>query len=247
MVTYYGVPGVPRMGILGELNKTELVRQLKRQAAQYERPDDKPVQGAIHLIAAVAQNAPGNDGLYLLRTSAKVIEEYAQLAEENDLLLILDLQIGRSNVPDEIEAVRPYLERPYVHLALDPEFDMPPGQVPGQKLGTMTASDINHAIGVLSEIAQTHNLPNKVLIVHQFEHIMIENKQAIRNDPRVDFVLDMDGFGGRKAKLELYELFVHDEPLEYGGIKLFYQQDTDLLTPDEVLGLKPPPAVIVYQ
>ena len=235
------------MGILGELSKTELVRRLKDQAAEYKRPDDKPVKPAIHLITAVAQGVPGNDELYLLRMPHAKIEEYAKLAEENDLLLILDLQIGRSTVAEEIEAVRPFLERPYVHLALDPEFDMGPGQVPGQKLGTMTADDINHAIDVLSEIAETHDLPNKVLIVHQFEHIMIENKTAIRDDPRVDFVLDMDGFGGRKAKLELYELFVHDEPIEFGGIKLFYQQDTDLLSPEDILALTPPPAVIIYQ
>ena len=37
------------------------------------------------------------------------------------------------------------------------------------------------------------------------------------------------------------------QPLAFAGIKLFYQQDTGLFTPAQVLALAPAPSVVVYQ
>ena len=57
----------------------------------------------------------------------ELIEKVAAWAEEQGFLLILDVQIGRGNVDDEVKWLLPFLKRPHVHLALDPEFAMPPG------------------------------------------------------------------------------------------------------------------------
>jgi hypothetical protein len=111
----------------------------------------------------------------------------------------------------------------------------------------MDAAEINHAIAVLAEAARAHDLPNKILIVHQFAASMIANKDRIADDPRVDVVIDMDGFGGRGIKIRHYNLYVRDQPVEFGGIKLFLQHDSDLLAPADVLALDPPPDVVVYQ
>ena len=46
--------------------------------------------------------------------------------------MFLDIQIGHSTVAAELEPLIPFLQRPYVHLALDPEFAMKIGGVPGQ-------------------------------------------------------------------------------------------------------------------
>ncbi len=41
---------------------------------------------------------------------------------------------------------------------------------------------------------------------------------------------------------------IRDQPVQYGGFKLFYYQDYDLLSPKEVLDvLEPNPAVVSYQ
>lgn len=236
---------MPRLGIVGELGKEALVARLQEQATAYE--DDRPVQGAIHLIAEVAQAEPGWDGLYLNCMPDELIEEYADLARRNGLLLILDLQIGLSTVPNEIAHFRKHLTASHVHLALDPEFDMAPGQVPAEQLGGMDATDINVAIRTLAEIVRANNLPNKILIVHQFDPDMIRNKDTIQDDPLVDVVVDMDGWGAPETKIEQYDRYVRSEPVEYGGIKLFYKQDGPLLTPDQVLGLDPRLDVFIYQ
>ena len=247
LLTYYGNSFSAQMGILGELSKEELVARLKRHAAEYQAAGGKPVQPAIHFIATVAQGSPGSDGMWRARMPMEEIEEYARLAEQNGMLLIVDVQPGLSTVAEEIEPYRELLTRPYVHLAIDPEFDMAPGQQPGVQLGSMSADSINHAIRWLADIVEQHNLPNKVLIVHQFTASMIRNKEAIVDDPRVDVVIDMDGFGGQAIKRQHYQWYVAEERVEFAGIKLFFKQDTNLMTPAEVLGLAPPPDVIIYQ
>jgi hypothetical protein len=90
-------------------------------------------------------------------------------------------------------------------------------------------------------------IPPKMMIVHQFEEDMIFNKDQITPVPGVQFVLDMDGFGGVEAKVGNYGHFVRDQLIEFGGIKLFYKQDDPLLTPAEIVALDPPALVVIYQ
>jgi len=247
VVTYYGNPWSAQMGILGELDPQTLVARLKNAARLYEQAGSKrPVQPAVEFIAVVAQGSAGADGMYRLRMPAGEIEKYSKLAADNGMLLILDVQVGRSTVQAEIQPLLPFLRQPHVHLALDPEFDMWGSQQPGVQIGHMTAEEVNYATGVLSSIAAQTGT-QKLLIVHQFTPNMLPDKPNIRLDPRVDLAIVMDGFGGRGIKLEHYRIFVHDDNLAYGGIKIFFRQDTNMLEPADVLGLDPPPDVVIYQ
>lgn len=247
VLTFYGHPYDARMGILGELSDSDLVSALYQRAAMYEEAGGLPVQPAIELIACVAQDNPGEDGLYRARTSPDVIQYYADLAAANGMLLVLDVQVGHSNVMDEVEAILPFLQQSNVHLAIDPEFDMWGGDVPGDVIGSTTAAAINYAQGMLSQIVAEQGGPNKMLIVHQFTPYMISDKGSIVDDPNVDLAIVMDGFGTADLKIKHYNMFVRDEPVEYGGIKLFFTQDTPLMSPDEVMALEPMPDVIIYQ
>jgi hypothetical protein len=100
---------------------------------------------------------------------------------------------------------------------------------------------------MLSEISTSKGIPPKILVVHQFESDMVYNKDAITPLPGVDIILDMDGFGGKDEKIGNYGVFVRDELIEYGGMKLFYKQDTPLLTPAEIVALDPPALLVIYQ
>ncbi len=246
LVTYYGNPLAAALGVLGEDTPPRIIQRLRQQAAAYEA-DGRPVQPALHLIATVAQAAPGADGMYRLRMDPALIEQWSQLAEDNGMLLILDVQVGRSTVQEEVEVLRPFLIREHVHLALDPEFDMSPTTVPGRQLGSMDADDINWAISYLADIAATYGYENRVLIVHQFDESMIRSKDTITPNMRVDLAICMDGFGGPALKINQYTRYVTNEPIEYAGIKLFYKHDQPLLRPADVLALDPVPDVVIYQ
>jgi len=254
ILSYYGHPNSTAMGILGEFSKEEVHRQLSEQAAEYEAVDPtRPVILAFELIATVAQPHPGEDGTYVAYTGDEIIQEYVDYVTANNMILILDLQIGHDTITNQINLIRHWLELPNVHVAIDPEFSMkaneivPRDRIPGEFIGEANGIHIQEGMELVSQIVAEAGIPPKMFIVHQFEEDMIFNKHLITPVPGVQFVLDMDGFGGVEAKTGNYGHFVRDQLIEFGGIKLFYRQDDPLLTPAEIVALDPPAVVVIYQ
>jgi hypothetical protein len=175
------------------------------------------------------------------------VMRYIELTREHDMVLFLDLQIGRSSVAAELPRVLPFLRYPNVHLALDPEFAVNAGQVPGVALGSMAPADINAAQAALQRLVKQEQLPPKVLVVHQFHESMIRDGEAIQSFAGVDLVLDVDGFGPAATKAAIYETFATRPYSRRPAIKLFFRQDPDLMTERQVLSLKPAPALVIYQ
>lgn len=248
IVAYYGNPLSKRMGVLGQYPPAQMLAKLDSQAKLYERADTTmPVVRALELITPVAQGSPGAKGLWRMRMPDTLIENVAKLAESKGDLLILDVQVGKSNVATELEPLLPWLKRPYVHLALDPEFSMKGPEPPGKKIGTMDAADVNVAVHVLEKLVDENKLPPKILIVHRFTQKMLTNHEKIERDPRVQVIVNMDGFGPPSLKLGSYQAYVHDRPVQYFGIKLFYKNDKPMFTPADVLRLFPIPQYVQFQ
>lgn len=252
VVSYYGQPHNSSMGILGEYAVNDdiagLHAALQEQAAEFELVDpSRPVKLAFEVIATVAQGDAMSDGSWLLSTDDPTIQEFVDYAAEHDMLVILDVQIGRRGVPGELELIRHWLEHPHVHLALDPEFAMAEGEIPGEHIGQIDAADVLYAQQFLAEITAEHGLPPKILIVHQFHYTMIKNKADVRPYPGVQLVIDMDGHGPPPMKYETYGVMNTQHPIEFNGIKLFYEFDQPILTPEEVVALDPIPDVVIYQ
>ena len=248
IVAYYGNPLSKRMGILGELPVPQMITRLEAEAHAFERADTTmPVVRALEMITPVAQGSPGSKGLWRMRMADTLIENMAKLAESKGYLFILDVQVGKSTVAAELEPLIPYLKRPYVHLALDPEFSMKGKEPPGKKIGTMDAADINVAIALLTKLVDENKLPPKLLIVHRFTQSMLTNHEKITRDPRVQVIVDMDGFGPPHLKLDSYKAYVHKRPVQYFGIKLFYKNDKPRFTAEDVMQLSPIPQYIQYQ
>ncbi|WP_377890465.1 hypothetical protein [Alkalihalobacillus sp. R86527] len=66
----------------------------------------------------------------------------------------------------------------------------------------------------------------------------------IKPTDNVEVALNFDGYGDYGTKMSLYRKFVRNEPVQYGGFKIFYDKDEPVLTPPEVLQLDPNPAII---
>ena len=247
LVTFYGNPLAEVMGVLAQRPTERMIERLRQQAAAYQQVDGRPIIPALHFITPVAQASAGADGMYRLRMDPELIEEWCNLAERHGLSFILDVQIGRSNVQEEVELLRPWLIRPHVHLALDPEFAMSPTTEPGKQIGSLTAEQINWAIEYLADIAVEYRTGNRILIVHQFTDNMVPDRENLQLNPYVDLVLMMDGFGPPALKRAQYDRYIATDPVGFAGIKLFYQHDRPLMTPADVLALDPPPDVVTYQ
>ncbi len=248
LIAYYGHPNSTKMGILGEMEPDELMAKLKEQTQAYSDADpSRPAVPMIELISTVAQRDPGTDGKYYHPTSPEQIDEYSTLAEENDALLMLDVQLGTDSVLNQVKLLEKWLKLPHVHLAIDTEFHVKEGQTPGVNLGQVDGAEVQEAVQYLTEMVKENNLPDKIVLVHQFMDEALTNKEAIKPTENVEVAINYDGWGDSNTKMALYRKFVRNEAVQYGGFKIFYNKDKPVLSPEEVLKLDPSPAIINYQ
>ena len=252
IVAYYGNPLVKKMGILGELPPEQMLAKLDGELERWRKADPStPVQPALHLIAVVAQGSAGKDGMWRARMSDSLIERVYSWAQRKNAILFLDVQVGHSTLQQELPRLAKFLKRPDVHLGIDPEFSMKTGAKPGTKIGTFDAADVNYAASFLGDLVASEKIPPKVLVVHRFTRPMLTNTKNIRLDPKVQIVINMDGWGPHWMKLDSYHDYVYLHPVQYTGFKLFYHNDTKkggpLLTPEQLLKLIPKPVYIQYQ
>jgi hypothetical protein len=248
LITFYGHPASPELGILGEIAIESLANELRRTAASYSEQlwSDFEVKPTIHFISTVASTEAGADGQYRKQTQLEYLASWIEFAYEESFAFVIDIQPGQADLMEEFERIRPLLYSPHVHLAIDPEFMMEKGDIPGQKLGHIEGEQINQIQAQLNEIALDIGV-NKVLIIHQFEPSMIQNKIDIQDHPYVELVIDADGFGAPETKLADYQQYISEPGWEFGGLKLFHQWDHPILTPEQILQISPKPALVVYQ
>lgn len=253
IVAFYGNLYSKRMGILGELPKNDMLSKLRNEVAKWQAADTTlPVIPALHYIAVTAQGAAGKDGKYRLRMPFHQIDTIMSWAKEIKALVFVDIQVGHSSVKDEVQPLETYLKMPGVHLGIDPEFSMKNGEVPGSRIGSFSADDVNDAIDFLANLVKKNNLPPKILIVHRFTQGMIREYQNIKKVPEVQVVMDMDGWGDKILKRSSYLRYIYKEPVQFAGFKLFYKNDTktgadQLYSPQELLKFTPKPIYIQYQ
>ena len=253
IVAFYGNLYSKKMGILGELPKNEMLEKLKNEVANWQSADSSiKVIPALHYIAISAQGSPGKGGKYRLRMPFHQIDTILNWADEINALVFLDVQVGQSSVKEEVPSLETYLKMPNVHLGIDPEFSMKNGVVPGKKIGSFDANEVNDAIDYLAELVKKNNLPPKILVVHRFTQGMIKNYENIKKVPEVQIVMDMDGWGDKTLKRSTYLRYIYNEPVEFSGFKLFYKNDIkngshEMYTPGELLKFTPKPVYIQYQ
>jgi hypothetical protein len=255
IVAFYGNPLVRKMGVLGEYPVDEMLSRLDQAVGEWQKADPStPVQPALHLIAVVAQGAPGRDGMYRARMDTALIEKVYGWAQRKNALLFLDIQVGHSTVQQELPRLLPFLSRPNVHLGIDPEFSMHyerEGVVPSKKVGQTDAAELNYAVRTLAKLVSDKQLPPKVLVVHRWTRKMVSHASSIALDPHVQIVMDMDGWGPPWLKFDSYRDYAVVEPVQFTGFKLFFHHDLRkgdaLLTPRELLRLLPRPMYIQYQ
>ena len=253
IVAFYGNPLEKRMGVLGEYPKADMLARLDKEVARWAKADPShPVIPALHMVVTTAQGAPGKNGLYRLRMRDSLVDAIYGWAKEKKGIFFVDVQLGKDNVQNEVPRLARWLENPDVHMAVDPEFAMAAsGAVPGTKIGTMDAREINWVISWMDSLVKAKHLPPKILVVHRFTRKMVTNAKDIRPTPNVQVVMDMDGWGPPWLKFDSYHDYVKAEPVQFTGFKLFFHNDTKkgdaLLTPAEVLRLNPRPLYIQYQ
>ncbi|MEA2142580.1 MAG: hypothetical protein QOI64_1010 [Solirubrobacteraceae bacterium] len=246
VVGFYGAPQDRQLGALGIGTPDEAAARLRRVARDYERKA-RPVLPAFELIATIAADSPGDDGLYRMHQSDEVIGRYLDAARRAKALLLLDIQPGRGDFLSEAQRLERWLREPDVGIALDPEWHVGPGEIPGKVIGSVTAEQVNEVSAYVSAFVTDHDLPDKLFVVHQFTSSMISDKQRVEQRLGLALTMNVDGFGDRSNKESKYDLFTSELTRFHNGFKLFYEEDTNLMSPQQVLALRPPPDLVVYE
>jgi hypothetical protein len=246
LVGFYGAPQDEALGALGVGTPAEASKRLLKQAEAYE--GGRKVMPVFELVATIASAHPGEDELYRDRQPHSVIQEFLTEARKAKGILLLDIQPGRAGFAGEVRRLERYLDEPDVGLALDPEWNVGPDEIPGDVIGSVTATEVNQIASGMAATVERLGLPEKLFVIHQFTDEMITSKELLEPHEGLATVLNADGFGDPLNKIARYrELHPRGATGLGSGFKLFYAEDLGLMSPADVLGLKPKPDLIVYE
>lgn len=248
LVGYVGLPGSPGLGPLDKDLDTKANR-LEKLARSYAT--GRTPQPVMELIVVVANGHAGKDGKYRSRIADAKIQNYLTVARRHRMLLLLDIQPGRAKILDEVKRLERWLKEPDVGLAFDPEWAVGPNQIPGRVFGHTTGAELNNIAAYLSGLVQQNDLPEKVFVFHQLSTRILSDEKGYKQHPGVVTIKSVDGIGNREDKEATWrKLTPTMPPGMHAGFKLFYSEDRrhgPLMTPAQVLALKPRPEFVVYE
>lgn len=248
LVGFVGLPGSPA---LGPLDRDLDARAKRLEALSKGYAAGRTPLPVMELITVVANAHPGRDGQYRSRLDDEDIQRYLTVARKYRMLLLLDVQPGRADILRETKRLEKWLKEPDVGLAFDPEWAVGPGQVPGRVFGRTTGAELNQVAAYLSGVVRENDLPEKVFVFHQLSARIVSNESGLKQHPGVVTIKSVDGIGNRADKEATWrKLTPKMAPGVHAGFKLFYEEDARhgaLMTPKQVLTLKPRPELVIYE
>jgi hypothetical protein len=246
---YAGSPGSSAFGRLGVGNIDARVRELERRGAAYA--DGRRVLPVLELVAVVAHSKPGKDGSFSGRVDDATIDRYLAAARRHKALLLLNIQPGRASFVGLAKQLEPWLRQPDVGLALDPEWAVSKGQVPGDVYGSTTGAELDGVARYLDGLVQRYDLPQKVMVFHQVAASVVRRQSGVRQRAGVVVIKSVDGIGSRAEKVATWTKLVKGLPAPiHPGFKLFFDEDARhgrLMTPAQVLALRPEPEYVLFE
>nr|NLD39943.1 hypothetical protein [Actinomycetales bacterium] len=250
-VALYGHPGAPVLGVLGEQGVDATVARAEEHAALYDGLTEATTVPALEIIVTIASAGAGGDGNYSSEVPLSTFLPLIDAAHEHGLYVIIDLQPGRTDFLTQAKLYEELLLRPYVGLALDPEWRLTPDQVHLRQIGSVQASEVNEVSTWLADLVRDNNLPQKLFILHSFTVNMVRNAAEVDvSRPELGVMVHVDGQGGHGAKVGTWNRLRDYLPqVPYWGWKNFYDEDVPrMLTPAETMQIvDPTPLLITYQ
>ncbi len=248
-IAFYGAPDTSVLGVLGEQDPAATLERMQPLLAEYETGDGVAVVPTFELIATVAAAEAGDDGDYSNETPVEALRPYVEFAADNGVYVLLDLQPGRTDFLTQAKRYEELLVQPHVGLALDPEWRLEPDQRHLRQIGSVDAAEINEVSTWLADLVRRNALPQKMLLIHQFNLSMVTDRSAIEQRPELSVVIQMDGqgpLGTKYGTLAALVRGVEDSHWRWGW-KNFYDEDKPMATPAQTLAVDPQPVYVSYQ
>jgi hypothetical protein len=248
LVALYGHPGSNVLGALGEQPLEQAIARAQRVASDYQELVDEPVVPTFEIITTIASATPGPQGDYSTRTPIETLRPWIDAARDAGIYVVLDLQPGHTDFLTQAKEYEELLIEPHVGLALDPEWRLAPGQRHMVQIGSVDAAEVNEVVEWLADLTAQHHLPQKLLIVHQFQLRMISDRADLDTGrDEVAVMIHADGFGSPGAKHATWRALHFEAPDVWWGWKNFYDEDTPTMSPADTVAVEPSPLFISYQ
>lgn len=247
-LAFYGHPETTGLGVLGEQGPQATLERIAPLVEAYSA-DGHRVIPTFEIIATVASANATEDNDYSFEWPVSTFQQWVDVAAESGAYVIFDLQPGREDFLSQAQQYQELLELPFVGLALDPEWRLKPDQVHLRQVGQVTAAEINTVIDWLADLVRDQGLPQKMLIVHQFQPRMILDRETLKQRPEIQVVIQMDGQGPIPTKDETYAVITEGaEGAHWAwGWKNFFDEDSPTPTPEHTMGKEPVPVFVSYQ
>ena len=245
LVAYYGTAETGALGVLGETSPDTMQRRVLRAAKPFARKR-QPVQVVYELIVSIADRHAGKDGDFSHDIPRAQVQKYIDAAHRHDALLLLDIQPGRADFLTAAKRWAWALKDPYVGLALDPEWRMGKHGVPGTRIGSVGAGEVNRVSAWLRDLVARHALPQKLFVLHQFRTDMIDRIGAIEPRRGLVMIQHVDGFGTPSQKLATFHAVARPRQF-FMGFKLFYDEDTRRMKAADVRRINPKVRFVSFQ
>ena len=134
------------------------------------------------------------------------LQPWVSQAAAAGMYVVLDLQPGRASLLAQAQVYQSLLRLPNVGLAIDAEWKLQPGQQPLRQIGHVDIGEVNSVVHWLAALTARYQLPQKLLVLHQFQLSMINGERDLdTSEDDLAIVVHMDGQGtqpGEAGNLE---------------------------------------------
>ncbi len=249
-VAFYGHPEADSLGALGQQDGPAATLERMQPLLEAYTGDGHQVIPTFEMIASVASAGPGEDGDYSTEWPHETFLPWIDFAAENGIYVVLDLQSGRSDFLSQAQFYEEMLLRPNVGLALDPEWRLTDDQVHLEQIGSVRASEVNQVVQWLGDLVRDNGLPQKMIIVHQFRHSMIQDRETLESRPELQMIIQMDGEGAENLKDNTWNAITsgtEDAHWSWGWKNFFVRDDGGPPSPESTMSKVPTPVFVSYQ
>ncbi|MCU1431358.1 MAG: hypothetical protein JWP95_463 [Actinotalea sp.] len=248
-VALYGTPTYPALGLLGEQDAAASIARAQGLSAEYQTLTTDTVVPAFEMIVTVASAGAGPDGNYSNELPIETFVPWIEAAQAAGVYVVLDLQPGRTDFVTQARLYERLLLYPNVGLALDPEWRLLPDQVHLRQIGSVHADEVNAVAAYLAQLTRDNHLPQKLLVLHQFMHRMIQARETVvTSHPELAVLIHADGQGSQGAKAGTWASLHEGAPAGVAwGWKNFVDEDVPMLTPVQTYDVVPVPQFVSYQ
>lgn len=271
-VAFYGNPGSSVLGAMGQVTPREALDMMQDGGTLDGYTEigcfPSPCRGVVppgllegyaqdgaHVVPTfnyIASVAKPSCGTFLFPIDE--FQEAIDLAAEIGGYVMLDLQPGSERFLGHAQFYEEALKLPYVGLAIDPEWRCGwPGQTEFDRIGTVTAAEINEVIEWVADLVNREGLPQKLVLIQQFSPGMIQDRDTLIDRPEVQIVIQMDGEGqgtlaNKEATWNRVTAGTEDKHWRWGWKNFFVRDHRNgPYSPAETLDREPVPVYVSYQ